>query len=109
MKGKLNIRLYDKIIILLTCILQFNVGFSQSINYDIEDPDVFENDDIVVYRNPETEEVQLIGVKKITDFTFPNHIIINGTDYPINTISPIRQHVELPECRVVRPDTIIIP
>ncbi|MBD5204359.1 MAG: leucine-rich repeat domain-containing protein [Bacteroidales bacterium] len=70
---------------------------------------MFENDDIVVYRNPVTEEVQIIAVKRITDNTFPNHIIIDGTDYPIHTILPVMQRIEWPEWQVMRPDTLIIP
>ena len=99
---------YNRFLILFILFLQFNVGFSQT-NYNHEDPNVFENDDIVVYRNPVTEEVQIIAVKRITDNTFPNHIIIDGTDYPIHTILPVMQRIEWPEWQVMRPDTLIIP
>ena len=105
MNKKTTISHYNRILTLFILFLQFNVGFSQT-NYDPEDPNVFENDDIVVYRNPVTEEVQIIAVKRITDNTFPNHIIIDGTDHPIYTISPIRRYVEWPE---EKPDTLIIP
>ena len=110
MKRRINIHIYNRIIILLICFLSFNIIFSKT-SYNSEDPNVFENDDIVVYRNPETEEVQLIAVKKITDNTFPNHISIDGTDYPIHTILPVMQYmyIEWPEWQVMRPDTLIIP